>query len=75
MTPQRVLAAELGSGWRGRLGAFEELPFAAASIGQVHRAALPDGTPLAIKVQVSPFLGSNPPVLGFLGFFGPPKIL
>uniref|UniRef100_A0A493TJR5 ABC1 atypical kinase-like domain-containing protein n=1 Tax=Anas platyrhynchos platyrhynchos TaxID=8840 RepID=A0A493TJR5_ANAPP len=47
----RVLAAELGSGWRGRLGAFEELPFAAASIGQVHRAALPDGTPLAIKVQ------------------------
>ncbi|KAI6061395.1 AarF domain-containing protein kinase 4 [Aix galericulata] len=47
----RVLAAELGSGWRGRLGAFEERPFAAASIGQVHRAALPDGTPLAIKVQ------------------------
>lgn len=47
----RVLAAELGPGWRGRLGAFEERPFAAASIGQVHRAALPDGTPLAIKVQ------------------------
>jgi predicted unusual protein kinase regulating ubiquinone biosynthesis (AarF/ABC1/UbiB family) len=30
---------------------FEERPFAAASIGQVHRARLEDGTPVAIKVQ------------------------
>jgi predicted unusual protein kinase regulating ubiquinone biosynthesis (AarF/ABC1/UbiB family) len=30
---------------------FEEEPFAAASLGQVHRAALADGTPLAVKIQ------------------------
>lgn len=30
---------------------FEESPAAAASIGQVHYATLPDGTPVAVKVQ------------------------
>ena len=42
----------MGRDWRRRLSRFEEAPFAAASIGQVHRAALPDGTAVAIKVQV-----------------------
>jgi predicted unusual protein kinase regulating ubiquinone biosynthesis (AarF/ABC1/UbiB family) len=48
---QAVLNAEWGVGWRSRFTRFDPRPFAAASIGQVHRAALPDGRDLAIKVQ------------------------
>ncbi len=54
MPPQqldKVLTAEWGAGWRRRFSRFEAGPVAAASIGQVHRAVLPDGRMLAIKVQ------------------------
>ncbi|WP_156680439.1 ABC1 kinase family protein [Sphingomonas profundi] len=47
----RVLRAEWGIDWRRRFRHFEASPIAAASIGQVHRATLPDGHRLAIKVQ------------------------
>jgi predicted unusual protein kinase regulating ubiquinone biosynthesis (AarF/ABC1/UbiB family) len=47
----RVLKQEWGADWRRRFRHFEATPIAAASIGQVHRATLPDGRVLAIKVQ------------------------
>ena len=47
----QVLAREWGRDWRRRFRHFEAAPVAAASIGQVHRATLPDGRRLAIKVQ------------------------
>jgi predicted unusual protein kinase regulating ubiquinone biosynthesis (AarF/ABC1/UbiB family) len=46
-----VLAAEWGAGWRSKFRHFGAQPIAAASIGQVHKAVLPDGRALAIKVQ------------------------
>lgn len=48
---ERVLAADWGPGWRRQFKSFQATPIAAASIGQVHRAVLPDGRVLAIKVQ------------------------
>jgi predicted unusual protein kinase regulating ubiquinone biosynthesis (AarF/ABC1/UbiB family) len=47
----KVLAEEWGKDWRKQFRRFEPRPIAAASIGQVHRAMLPDGRMLAIKVQ------------------------
>ncbi len=47
----QVLIAQWGADWRRKFKHFEAMPIAAASIGQVHRATLPDDTVLAIKVQ------------------------
>lgn len=48
---EKVMVAELGENWRGKLKSFEEKPFAAASIGQVHRGVLFNGMEVAIKIQ------------------------
>eukprot|EP01042_Synura_sphagnicola_P019944 gene19944-25275_t len=48
---EKVLAQSWGAGWRRKFRRFDARPVAAASIGQVHRAELPDGRVLAIKVQ------------------------
>ena len=48
---KRRMMAELGADWRDRFRDFDLKPAAAASLGQVHRATAPDGTPLACKLQ------------------------
>jgi predicted unusual protein kinase regulating ubiquinone biosynthesis (AarF/ABC1/UbiB family) len=50
-TVHRVLAEQLGSGWRDRFDSFDDEAAAAASIGQVHRAVWHDGRPVAVKIQ------------------------
>ncbi|PWN52381.1 ABC1-domain-containing protein [Violaceomyces palustris] len=56
---ERVMREELGEGWRNQFESFDEVPFAAASIGQVHSAVLRKdhedkelaGKRVAVKVQ------------------------
>lgn len=47
----QVLEGSLGVGWRELFGTFNLIPFAAASIGQVHQATTRDGVDVAVKVQ------------------------
>ncbi len=48
---EAVIRKDLGKGPEEIFSRFDPDPIAAASIGQVYRAALPDGTEVAVKVQ------------------------
>ncbi|MDX6325108.1 MAG: hypothetical protein QOK15_1462 [Nocardioidaceae bacterium] len=45
------LVKEMGAGWKRTIVEFDDVPAAAASIGQVHRGRWVDGTDVAIKIQ------------------------
>ena len=48
---ERVIREELGDAPEKLFREFSQTPLAAASLGQVHRAVLHDGRPVAVKVQ------------------------
>jgi len=48
---REVLGVELGPGFEKRFRSFDTEAFAAASLGQVHRATLKNGAAVAVKVQ------------------------
>ena len=48
---RRRMAGELGPDWQKRFATFGQEAAAAASLGQVHRATLPDGREVACKLQ------------------------
>jgi predicted unusual protein kinase regulating ubiquinone biosynthesis (AarF/ABC1/UbiB family) len=47
----QVLADDLGEDWRDNFAEFSDIPAAAASIGQVHKATWRDGRQVAVKIQ------------------------
>jgi aarF domain-containing kinase len=47
----KQLESELGSNWISHFESFDYVPLAAASIGQVHKAKLKDGSDVVVKVQ------------------------
>merc|ERR1711988_1309596 len=48
---ERQMVNELGPDWRKLFKEFNDIPFAAASIGQVHKAVTLSGEEVACKVQ------------------------
>ncbi len=56
----RVLAEQFGRGWPRRFREFDDVPAAAASIGQVHKAVWADGRDVAVKIQ---YPGAGPALM------------
>ncbi|MGL5444230.1 MAG: ABC1 kinase family protein, partial [[Mycobacterium] stephanolepidis] len=50
-TIRSMLTDELGAPPEDVFGSFDEVPFASASIAQVHKATLKDGTAVVVKIQ------------------------
>jgi predicted unusual protein kinase regulating ubiquinone biosynthesis (AarF/ABC1/UbiB family) len=58
-----VLDEQFGKSWPDRFAEFDEVPAAAASIGQVHRAVWSDGRTVAVKLQ---YPGAGPALMADL---------
>ncbi len=66
---QKKLNQNLGDGWVQRFSWFNDVPLATASIAQVHRGRLNDGTEVVLKVQrpgIGPKIRSDLNILQFL---------
>src|SRR5438445_12490152 len=71
---ERVVREELGRAPRELFSEWDREPFAAASIGQVHRAVTRDGREVAVKVQyegVARAVEHDLKTASFAGLFGP----
>ena len=49
---RRRMATELGPDWQSKFARFDKEASFAASLGQVHRATLPDGTEVAASCSI-----------------------
>jgi predicted unusual protein kinase regulating ubiquinone biosynthesis (AarF/ABC1/UbiB family) len=59
----KVLAEQFGTRWAERFREFDDVPAAAASIGQVHRGVWADGREVAVKLQ---YPGAGPALMSDL---------
>jgi predicted unusual protein kinase regulating ubiquinone biosynthesis (AarF/ABC1/UbiB family) len=59
-TVHQVLDEQFGRSWPDRFSSFDDVPAAAASIGQVHKAVWSDGREVAVKLQ---YPGAGPALL------------
>ncbi len=62
-TVHKVLDEQFGKRWPDRFAEFDDVPAAAASIGQVHRAIWADGREVAVKLQ---YPGAGPALMADL---------
>jgi ubiquinone biosynthesis protein len=66
---KEIVEEELGCSLHERFGSFDDIPLAAASIGQVHRAHLRSGEEVVVKVQrpgIRPVIETDIEILGHL---------
>ena len=71
------MVSDFGADWREQLFEhFDDRPFAAASIGQVHEGTLKDGSNVAVKIQYPGVAkGIESDIRNLLGILSVAKIL